>query len=667
MKQSIIVLLILSMFCAVVPDSAQAGKIHPTLMGPGSIAAASDSIDVWVVFHDRGFSDDSELNRALQRAEANMLPRTKTRRLKVRTASLVDEKDLPVNVTYVQAVLRVGGRYRTVSRYINALSARVPQQKLMIIANLQFVKEIKPVAKAYRPLPRPEWAIPKPMVRTTSFTDDLDYGPSYDQLEQINVIAAHDSGYSGAGVLVCLLDTGFFTDHEALVNQTVVAEWDFINNDPETQNEPGDPDSQHNHGTYTFSALGGAHEGDLYGPAYGASFLIGKTEALAFELPIEEDWYVAGLEWADSIGAQVVSTSLGYFDWYTFEDMDGSTAVTTIGVDIAVANGIVCATAAGNERNSAWGHIIAPADADSVITVGAVNSAGELAGFSSPGPTYDGRIKPEVCARGVATWCAYPEVNVYGEMGGTSLATPLVGGSCALVLEAHPDWTPMQVREALMMTADNAQTPNNDYGWGIIDVMAAIDYNFPPVIIQRHPLAGTIIAFIDTTQDFWVSVDDYEGDRLFYRWYVDSQEIQTGGDSTFEYTWSESGLYTVSVSIEDTHSGSDSTSWSVQVEAATGIVPVDLSGIPQQYDLKGVYPNPFNPTTTITFDLPHYGAVKLQVFDLSGKMVADLIDENIPAGRRQLTFDASAYASGIYFLKFSAKDYQAVTKMVLLK
>ena len=140
--------------------------------------------------------------------------------------------------------------------------------------------------------------------------------------------------------------------------------------------------------------------GSLIGPAFKSEYLLAKTEMVEQEIQAEEDNYVAGLEWGEENGAQVVSTSLGYLDWYTYEDLDGNTVVTTNAIDIAVRLGLTCVTAAGNEGNSSWYYIIAPADADSVISVGAVNVNDMLATFSSHGPTYDGRIKPEVCARG---------------------------------------------------------------------------------------------------------------------------------------------------------------------------------------------------------------------------------------------------------------------------
>lgn len=220
-------------------------------------------------------------------------------------------------------------------------------------------------------------------------------------------------------------------------------------------------------------------DGVIRGVAYECKFLLAKTEILDEEIIAEEDQYVAALEWGEALGADVASSSLGYLDWYTYDDMDGETAITTQAVDYAVGLGLVCVTAMGNEGNSNWYYMIAPADADSVIAVGAVDSLGQIASFSSHGPTFDGRIKPEVVARGVATFAAGTgSPTSFISANGTSLSTPLVAGASALLLQAHPNWTPMMVREALMMTANSATSPNNDYGFGLIDVMAALDYNF---------------------------------------------------------------------------------------------------------------------------------------------------------------------------------------------
>ena len=249
------------------------------------------------------------------------------------------------------------------------------------------------------------------------------------------------------------------------------------------------------HGSACLSTCGGYRDSVLIGPAYGATFLLAKTKWVPTETPPEEDNYVAALEWADSIGTDITSSSLGYIDWYTFQDLDGHTATTTRGVEVAASHGILCVTAAGNERSSDWGHLVCPADADSILAVGAVDSFRTIAGFSSPGPTFDGRIKPDICAMGVDVFCANIEVNnTYFRLSGTSLSTPIISGLAALVMEAHPDWTAQQVRTALKMTASQAQNPDNDFGWGIADGVAAVDYVFDDAVgPARDPLPRSTI------------------------------------------------------------------------------------------------------------------------------------------------------------------------------
>ena len=435
-----------------------------------------EKVKVWVFFTDKGFQDLEGYHSAVIQAKKTLTSRAAWRRSKTMRQSLVDFYDLQVNQSYIDRILNFQAKFRQRSRWLNAASFEIPVGELERISKLSFVRSIKPVLGGKRKPIRIE-APPEAMPEGKGPLD-LNYGASYAQLQQLNIPAAHNLGYYGQGVIVCMMDTGYLKDHQAFSEDSVLAEWDFINNDGNTQNESGDPSGQHNHGTYTWSALGGAADGNLYGPAYGACFLLAKTEDISMEQPIEEDNWMAGMEWADSIGADVISSSLAYMDWYTYPDLDGNTAVTTIAADIAAQRGSVVCNAMANAGPGS-GTLHAPADADSILACGAVNSSGEIAYFSSRGPTYDGRIKPEVCARGVSTRCADPYNPAgYTYASGTSLSTPLIGGAAAVILSAHPDWTPMQVREAMMESGDNSSSPDNTYGWGIPDVLAAIQYTF---------------------------------------------------------------------------------------------------------------------------------------------------------------------------------------------
>jgi subtilisin family serine protease len=191
----------------------------------------------------------------------------------------------------------------------------------------------------------------------------------------------------------------------------------------------------------------------------------------------------------------VTSTSLGYFTYdppfenWTWEDMNGNTTVITRAADMAVARGIVVVNSAGNAGgNPDHNTLVAPADGDSVIAAGAVISTGERANFSSVGPTTSNppRIKPDVMAQGVSVYCASSEFpDGYRTASGTSLSCPLIAGVAALIIHARPDATPLQIADAMRMTANNASSPNNEYGWGILDAVAAIDYIAPAGVIDH--------------------------------------------------------------------------------------------------------------------------------------------------------------------------------------
>ncbi len=457
----------------------------------------SEKVKVWVFFTDKGIFSQGELQIGLESAKEALSERALKRREKVRGNNPVDFRDIPVYEPYVDAVLSTGVELKHRTKWFNGISVISKISNLENIAQLPFVRRVEMVKWLGTSLDEPKLnGIDGSPTEDKAYV--YDYGPSESQLVQINVPPAHAMGFDGTGAMVCMLDVGFKKEHQAfehIINEgRLIAEWDFINNDDDTDLEPGDDPSQADHGTLTWSTLGGQSDGHLYGPSFRADFILGKTEDITSEHHIEEDNWAAGAEWADSIGADVISSSLGYrYDFdapdsdYSYSDMDGNTTIVTIAADLAAYNGIVVCNAMGNEGWYGDGSLIAPADADSIIACGAVDSEGYIAGFSSLGPTFDGRIKPEVVARGVGTDCASPnDMQGYTQASGTSLSTPLVGGAAGVVISAHPNWSVMQVREALMMTANNMGDPNNTFGWGLINTTKAIFY---------HPEGGVIFVF----------------------------------------------------------------------------------------------------------------------------------------------------------------------------
>ena len=460
-----------------------------------------ETIKAWVFFTDKGFSTIADYSASLQTAESNLTERARKRRLKaLGEDNIVGFIDIPVYQPYIDQVLAAGVKLRNTLRWFNAVTIEANQAQLEQLAALPFVLKFKRVAEsAYS-----DDAAPQPF-RQTGGSDNpvinstLNYGFSETQLEQINTIVAHELGFAGQDVLVCMMDTGYRQGHvafqAAISEGRLIAQHDFVYNDDNTDYDPSqETEDQPRHGTLTWSTLGGESSGFLYGPAYQADFCLSKTENVTSEHHSEEDNWAAGAQWADSLGAEVISASLGYrYDFtppdqsYDYEDINGDSTIVSQAADWAAQVGITVCTAQGNDGSYGEGSLLAPADGDSVIAVGAVGDNDDITGFSAWGPTYDGRMKPEVCAMGLSTACADPfNFNGYTTASGTSLSTPLIGGVSAVLLSAHPNWTPMMVREALMMTATDHDNPDNHNGWGIADVGKALFYHPQGDIVIEH-------------------------------------------------------------------------------------------------------------------------------------------------------------------------------------
>ena len=453
----------------------------------------------WVYFKGKDALQREILDKAARRSLSSRS--VQRRLLRLPPGRRFDSYDLPVSDKYVDEVAATGARVHVRSRWLNAVSVEATDVQLAEIQRLPFVRKIAPVRTFYRrTVPPAEIGLRKQAAAAD--TNRFDYGFSAQQIEQLKIPALHNRGLSGRGVLITLIDTGFYYQlHRAFRHLHVVAEWDFINHDPVTRNQPGqDAPYQHDHGTEVLSVIGGFLPGKLIGPAYGADFALAKTEYVPSETRIEEDNWVAAAEWADSLGADVISTSLGYRDFddgfsYTYSDLNGTTMVTSKAASIAVAKGIVVVASAGNEGNNPdWPYITSPADGIGVIAAGAVDAQGRRVSFSSIGPTADGRIKPDVMAMGLGDAMVDPADSVGLNFGsGTSFAAPLVAGVCALLLEQHPSWTPDKVWQALTETASQATAPDNRYGWGIVNAEAADDYIFPEELPEKFALAGSVI------------------------------------------------------------------------------------------------------------------------------------------------------------------------------
>ena len=394
---------------------------------------------------------------------------------------------------------------RHYSRVLKAFSAVISMENYLIIKNIEFVDRIEPLRTFVKRRRIETFWFPEKDLQKISEEENF-YGESYKQLNQLNIPTAQDLGLTGKGIRIALIDAGFRKDHRAfkkiLDENRLIAEHDFIFNDSNVQNENTE-DMQYNqssHGTSVWSLIGGFVPDTLIGAAYGAEFLLAKTERIGSETRTEEDNYVAAIEWADSLGADIISTSLAYRDFddgfcYDYNELDGLTAVTTIAANWAYERGILFVTAAGNYATAfPDGGLYTPGDAYGALTVGAVDENGNIAGFSSHGPTADGRIKPDLCAMGVNDYVARDySIDSYGTGGGTSYSTPLIAGAAALILERYPNWGPSDIINELKKYSSKSNNPDDHYGWGIPDVCKTIIKN------ERIVKRGEITVFPNPT------------------------------------------------------------------------------------------------------------------------------------------------------------------------
>lgn len=335
-------------------DSAQVGMfligllliLQVTSLPPAAFAQQSQRS--WITFRDRG----PQVNLSLVDPQTvGISEHALWRRAKVLPPDkLIDELDLPVYQSYLDQLRSAGIVIRTTSRWFNAASAELTSDQRASLANMPSVASVEPVAVSFRREPNVSPPAVQPLFKMKS-TAGLDYGPSLTQLSNIKVIDVHNQGITGAGVIMGMLDDGFNQHmvHPALKNIKVIAEYDFVQRDSNTSRAPGEFLSQGDHGAGTLSVIGGFDNGKLIGAAFGASFVLAKTEVdssgTTIDFRIEEDFYVEGLEWEERLGAEIVSSSLGYNDFldgpsYTYQDMNGKTATTTKAARIAARKGV---------------------------------------------------------------------------------------------------------------------------------------------------------------------------------------------------------------------------------------------------------------------------------------------------------------------------------------
>jgi serine protease AprX len=389
--------------------------------------------------------------------------------------------DLPVNPNYVSQIENLNGvTVLYASKWLNGVVASITNTTmLMTINGLSFVANSNRVNRYKIDLGIESVEPLKQDLQNYRLTSpaNLNYGPSLAQAQQLNVTCLHTAGFSGQGMTIAVLDNGFSNANINPVFDSIRARngilgtYDFVNSESNVYNDGS-------HGAMVFSTMAGYKSGDLIGTAYKANYWLFTTEEDAAETISEEYNWIRGAEFADSVGADILTTSLGYFKFdgnlndHVTNDLNGRIAPMSIAATMAARKGLLVLNSAGNSGGGAT-TIGVPADADSIISVGAVDINGLRTGFSSVGPTIDGRIKPDLMARGGQAIVCMPS-GAFANANGTSFSCPILAGAAACFWQKHPTLSNIKVIDTLKKMASQASAPDNLMGWGIPDLCKVI-------------------------------------------------------------------------------------------------------------------------------------------------------------------------------------------------
>lgn len=491
---------------------------------------------VYSYFYRIYFRDKGSINTNDPNLSDLVTPKAIERRQKA-GISTADYTDLPVNEGYVERVSSLGFNLHCKSKWMNtAIFKTFEPADVNSLLNLPFVGDVK---------------IVKHPAGKNAGTDKLSFAiyadnlPPYDMpLSMLNGITVQNSGFYGNGILIAVLDGGFINaDNISSLDglrkrNGIKGTYDFVAKSKFVYD-------YNNHGTAVLSVLSGELPGLIAGTAPGADYWLFRTEDTETEYPVEEDFWIAGAEFADSIGADIISSSLGYFAFddplmdYKYSDMDGNTTFITKAADIAASKGILVVSSAGNERTGIWKRIIAPSDGDGVLAVGAVDGYNLIASFSSAGPSFDRRIKPDVVAQGVSVPVQI-QTSVAGRSNGTSFSCPIISGMSACIMQAVPKATGCDIISAIHEASDSYLSPDSLYGYGIPD-MAKLIVKLQDKLAIR-PLNGSVVSpnpfrdiltvtFMEAPQSVSLEIFSASGNLIakkIYRNYVSRSLVITG-------------------------------------------------------------------------------------------------------------------------------------------
>ncbi|MDR6843659.1 S8 family serine peptidase [Flavobacterium granuli] len=448
--------------------------------------------DAWVYFNIKNNSQSYYDNPLLMLSQRALDRRTKQ-------SIPLDSKDIPIDASFISQIKAASGiTVMAKSKWLNALHIRGTQTDINSLKSFSFVDKIDFANKSLNTTAKKAAvnkmkAVNKGMEKLVDFA----YGSSANQIQMLHGDILHQQNYTGSGIIIAVMDAGFPGVNTAQPfqrlrdNNQILGGYDFVNKDANFY--VGD-----SHGSMVLSSMGGYKENALVGTAPDASFYLFRTEDGANENPVEESYWVEAAEQADSLGVDVINTSLGYSEFdtaaynHTYNDMDGKTTFITRGAEIAFSRGMIVVASAGNEGATVNPHIGAPADGISVLTVGAVTASKTVTGFSSIGPSFDGRVKPDVMAQGQSVVLSDSSGNII-TANGTSFSSPITAGMVACLWQAFPSKTNKEIKDLIIKSSDRYTVPDNQYGYGIPDFRFALnglginDFSIKDIFLYPNP------------------------------------------------------------------------------------------------------------------------------------------------------------------------------------
>lgn len=614
--------------------------------------------------HVVAFTDKAGTPYTFNNPSAYLSPRAIDRR--TRYGISIDSTDLPVTPRYLDSIRSVPNvQVLNVSKWMNQVAIRTDDPAALAkIQSFPFVKTVNAVAPRLRPdLPPTRNKFDQETANGPAFPfaarengTDVNYGQTFNQVHIHNGEFLHDRGFQGQGMVIAVLDGGFSTYKtnpafdSIRLNGQVLGEWDFVHNATNTDGFSG-------HGMNCLSTIAANRPGTMVGTSPQSKFWLFVTEDVSSEYPIEEHFWVCGAEYADSVGSDLISSSLGYQDFddpsfdHLYAERDGKTTLITRAANLAAKKGMIVMNSAGNygAQSSQIKFVSCPADGDSVVAVGAVNSAGNIAGFSSWGPNSAGKIKPNVSSVGQGTIIANGAGNPVGG-NGTSFANPNMAGLVSCLWQAFPEFNNMKVIDALQKSAHKYTTPDDRFGYGIPNMRTAYYILKADKSRLQFGPTGWFRAQPDpfTDQIDAEFISEISGEvRLYLRnglgTKLDSVILTTDSLDVRQHSFTNLGGLPGGVYFVNYKTATKDTSISLTKESTLF-----------ENDWLRVFPNPFDRDLFVTFKAQLTGQAQLMLYDSRGRLVAAIKNLSIQKdGVFTVDFPViKTIAAGTYILRF---------------